>query len=100
MVGLHKYLAEKNNIQVTALLKHQQKMALHLVPKEDEKYLTEVGTIDDVNDSHHTAATQKAKKLKDKYKRGYKKLMKEKWNKNPMHGNFPCYVKKECIVTE
>ena len=54
--------------------------------------------IDNVNDSHPTAARKKAKKLKDK--RDYKKLIKEKWNKKPMHGKFQSYLDKEHIDDE
>ena len=54
MVGLHKYLTEKIDIHITALFKHQQNKALHSVTKETGQYLTEAGTIDDVNDSHST----------------------------------------------
>ena len=77
MVRVHMYLIEKNDIQITALLKHQQNKALHSLPTEAEMYLTETGTIDDVNDNHPTAAIKKAKMMKDKYRRHYKKLGKE-----------------------
>ena len=39
VVGVHKYLIEKNDIQITALFKHQQNKALHSVPREVEKCL-------------------------------------------------------------
>ena len=39
MVGLHKYLTEKIDIQKTAVFKHHNN-ALCLVPKEAKKYLS------------------------------------------------------------
>ena len=73
---------------------HQHK-ALHSVPNEAEKYLTDVVTVGDVSDNHSTAVTNKAKKWKDQCKREYRKLMKEKWNKKQMHGKFKSYLDKE-----
>ena len=58
---LHKYLTKKNDIQVTALFKNQQNNTLHSVSKEAEKYLTEAGTLDDVNDNHPKAVRKKSK---------------------------------------
>ena len=43
----------------------------HSVPKEAEKYLSEEGTMYDVNQQHPMNASQEARKLK--YKRDYKK---------------------------
>ena len=45
--------------------------ALHSVPKEADKYLTEAGTTDDMTNDHHKTATQKAKQLKLKYKEDF-----------------------------
>ena len=42
-------------------------------------------------------ATKKVKKLKDKYKRDYKKMKKDRWSENPMHGKFPNHLRKEYI---
>ena len=33
--------------------------------------------------------------MKHKYRTDYKKLMKEKLNKKPMHGKFPHFMDKE-----
>ena len=96
MVGLYEYLTQKNDIKIAALLKHWENKALHSIPKEADKYLTEAGPVDDVNDNHPTAAINKAKKLQDKYKRHYKKMM-EKWNNKPIHGKVPSYLDKEYI---
>ena len=43
------------------------------------------------------AATKKAKRLKDKCKRDYKKLIKEIRIEKPIHGKFPSYLDKEYI---
>ena len=37
MVGLHKYMREKNDIQIIAVLKYKQNKALHSLPNETEK---------------------------------------------------------------
>ena len=38
-----------------------------------------------------------AKKFKDKYKRDYKKMMKDRWSEKPTHGKFPNHLGKEYI---
>ena len=78
MVGLSKYMIEKDDPQITAFLNHQTSKALYSVPKEARKYLLEAGTQEDLQDTQPMTATQKAKKLKDRYKRDYKKLMRER----------------------
>ena len=71
MVRFHKYLKHMNDIQVTDLLKHQQAKVLYLEPKQTERYLTDAGTTDDVNETHPTTATKKNKNLKCKYMRDF-----------------------------
>ena len=46
MVGLHKYVMNKEDSQIQAVLRHQTAKALHSIPKEAEAYLTEAGTKD------------------------------------------------------
>ena len=48
MIGLQTYMTNKNDVQIQALLQHQNCKARHSVPKEAEKYLTEAGTTDDI----------------------------------------------------
>ena len=43
MVGLHKYMMNKNP-QIQAVTIHQTAKPLHSIPKEAEAYLTEAGT--------------------------------------------------------
>ena len=62
--------------------------ALHSVPKEVAKYLSEVGTHDFTTDTNKTA-TWKAKKLKHKYKVFIKNMVNNKWKEKVMHGKFP-----------
>ena len=40
MVGLHKYMMNKEDPQIKAVLRHQTAKALHSIPKEAEAYLT------------------------------------------------------------
>ena len=44
--------------------RHQNSKALHSVPKEAEKYMTEAGTTEDMTNDHGKTATWKAKQLK------------------------------------
>ena len=97
MIGLQKYMTNKENIQVQVI---QDSRALHSVPKEAETYLHEAGTIDDVSRYHGKAATWKAKSLKLKYKEDYKKLVKNKWKDKTMYSNFPKYLSKDYVGTE
>ena len=46
MVGLHKYMVNKEDSQIQAVLRHPTGKALHSIPKEAEAYLTEAGTND------------------------------------------------------
>ena len=58
--------------QIQAVLRHHNSKALHSVPKETEKYLTEAGSTDDMSSDHGKTATWKAKQLKLKYKENFK----------------------------
>ena len=64
MIGLQTYMTNKDDVQIQSVLRHQNSKALHSVPKEAEKYLTEAGTIDDMTNVHGKTATWKAKQLK------------------------------------
>ena len=61
MIGLQTYLTNKDDVQIQAVLRHQNSKALQSVPKEVEKYLTEAGTTDDMTNDHGKTATWKAK---------------------------------------
>ena len=78
IVGLHKYMTNKGDSQIQAVLRHQKSKALHSVPREAEAYLTVAGTIDLIISDLPKTATWKAKKLKLKYKEDYKKLVKNR----------------------
>ena len=41
MTGLQTYMTNKDDVQIQAVLRHKNSKALHSVPKEAEKYLTE-----------------------------------------------------------
>ena len=81
-------------------LQHQNSKALHSLPKEAEKYLTEAGTTDDMTNDHGKTATWKAKQLKLKYKEDFKKLVRDKWKEKAMHGKFPSYLDKDHVYVE
>ena len=40
VLGLHKYMTSKNNIQIQVVLRHHSSKALHSVPKEVAEYLS------------------------------------------------------------
>ena len=65
--GLQTYMANKDDVQIQAVFRHQNSTALHSIPKEADKYLTEAGTTDDMTNDHGKTATWKAKQLKLKY---------------------------------
>ena len=91
MIGLQMYMTNKDDVQIQAVLRHQNSKALHTVPKEAEKYLTEARTTDD----HGKTVTWKAKQLKLKYKEDFKKMVKNKWKEKAMHGKLPNYLDKD-----
>ena len=93
-------MIEKDDPQITGLLKHQIPKALSSVPKEAKKYLLQAGTQEEIQDTQPMTATQKVKMLKDRYKIAYKKLMRERWYHKQMHGKFPTLLEKEYIDTE
>ena len=82
MIGLQTYMTNKDDVKIQAVLRHQNSKALHSVPKEAEKYLTEAGTTDDMTNDHGKTATRKAKQLKLKYKEDFKKMVRDKWKEN------------------
>ena len=61
MIGLQTYMTNKDDVQIQAVLRHQNSKALHSVPKDAEKYLTEAGTTDDMTNDRGRTATWKAK---------------------------------------
>ena len=79
MIGSQTYMVNKDDVQIQAVLRHQNSKALHSVPKEAEKYLTEAGTTDDMTNDHGKTATWKAKQLNLKYKEDFKKMARDKW---------------------
>ena len=100
MIGLQTYMTNKDDVQIQAVLQHQNSKALHSVPKEAEKYLTEGGTTDDMINVHGKTATWKAKQLKLKYKEDFKKMVRDKWKEKAMHGKFPSYLDKDHVDAE
>ena len=100
IIGLQTYMTNKDNVQIQAVLRHQNPKALHSVPKEAGKYLTEAGTTDDMTSDHGKTATWKAKQLKLKYKEDFMKMVRDKWNKKAMHGKFPNYLDKDHVDVE
>ena len=100
MLGLQTYMTNKDDVQIQAVLRHQNFKALHSVPKEAEKYLTETGRTDDMTNDHSKTVTWKAKQLKFKYKEDIKKMVRDKWKEKAMHGKFPNYLDKDHVDVE
>ena len=100
MIGLQTYMTNKDDVQIQAVLQHQNSKAHHSVPKEAEKYLTGAGTTDDMTNDHGKTATWKAKHLKPKYKEDFKKMVRDKWREKAMHGKFPNYLDKDHVDVE
>ena len=78
MVGLHKYMMNKEDSQIQAVLRHHTGKVLHSIPKEAEAYLTEAGTKDLITNDLPKPATWKAKKLKLRYKEDVNKLVRDR----------------------
>ena len=100
MIGLQTYMTNKDDVQIQAVLRHQNSKALHSVPKEAEKYLTEAGTTHDMTNDHGKTAIWKAKQLKLEYKEDFKKMVRDKWKEKAMYGNFPNYLDKDHVDVE
>ena len=89
MIGLQTHMTNKDDVEIQAVLRHQNSKALHSVPKEAEKYLAEAGTADDMTNDHGKTATWKAKQLMLKYKEDFKKMVRDKWRKRPCMESSP-----------
>ena len=100
MIGLQAYMTNKDVVQIQAVLRHQNSKALHSVPKEEEKYLTEAGTTHDMTSDHGKTATWRAKHLKLKYKEDFKKMVRDRWKEKAMYGKFPNYLDKDYVDVE
>ena len=98
MVGLHKYMMNKEDPQIQAVLRHQTAKALHSIPKEAEAYLTEAGTKDLITNDLTKSATWKAKKPKLKYKEDVNKLVRNRWKEKAMHVNSPSTWRKVMLI--
>ena len=100
MIRLQTYITNKDDVQIQAVLRNQHSKALHFVPKEVEKYLTEAEITDEMTNHHGKTATWKAKQLKLKYKEDFKKMVRDKWKEKAMHGKFPNYLDKDPVDAE
>ena len=100
MVGLHKYMMNKEDSKIQAVLRHQIAKALHSIPKEADTYLTEAGTKDLIINDLPKSARWKAKKLKLKYNKDVNKLVKDRWKEKAMHGKLPKYLEKDHVDQE
>lgn len=92
IIGLNRYLVSKDDHQLAAVLKHHKAKALYSIPKQAEKYLSELSTEDPIGTSHSCTATSDAKMLKSKYKADYQRAMRTTWCEKHMHGKFPKYL--------
>ena len=100
MIGLQTYMTNKDDVQIQAVLRHQNTKALHSVLREAEKYLREAGITDDMTNDHGKTATWKAKQLKLKYKEDFKKMVRDRWKEKAMHGKLPNYLDKDHVDVE
>ena len=100
MVGLHKYMTNKEDSWIQAVLRHHTGKALHSIPKEAEAYLTEAGTIDLITNDPPKSAIWKAKKLKLKYKEDVNKLVRDSQKEKAMHGKPSKYLEKDHVDQE
>ena len=57
MIGLQTRMTNRDDVQIQAVLRHQNSKALHSVPKEAEKYSTEAGITDDMTNDHGKTST-------------------------------------------
>ena len=81
-IGLHKYLPDKNNIQIEGFLKIGK---LRFYIQYPWKWNSNRGRNNRrVNEECPTITTKKGKKLKDKYKVDCMKLKNEIWPKKPI----------------
>ena len=100
MIGLQTYMTNKDDVKIKAVLRHQNSKALHSVPKEAEKYLTEAGTTDDMTNEQGKTVTWKAKWLKLKYREDFRNMVRDKWKEKAMHGKFSSYLDKDHVYVE
>ena len=98
MVGLQKYMMNKEDSQIQAVLRHHIGNALHSIPKEAEAYLTEAGTKDLITNDLPKSATWKAKKLKLKYKEDINKLVRDRWKEKAYMVNSPNTWRKIILI--
>ena len=93
MVGLSKYMIEKDDPQITALLKCKTSKALFSIPKEAKKYLLEEGTQADLQAIQPITTTQKdraERQIQETLQRTDEGIMVSK----PMHGNLPTLLER------
>ena len=100
MIVPQAYMTNKYDVQIQAVLRHQNSEALHSIPKEAGKYLREAGTTDDMTNNHGKTVIWKAKQLKLKYKEDFKKMVRDKWKEKAMHEKFPNYLDKDHVDLE
>ena len=97
LVGLHKYMMNKEDSQIQAVLRHQTSRVLHSIPKEAEVYLTEAGTKDLITNDISKSATWKTEKLNNE---DINKLVRNRWKEKAMHGKLPKYLEKDHVDQE
>ena len=100
MIGLHKYMVNKGDSQIQAVLGHHTGKALHSIPKEAKTYPTEAGTKYLITNDLPKSTTWKAKKLKLEYKEDINELVRDRWKEKAMHGKLPRYLEKDHVDQE
>ena len=90
----------KDDEQIQAILRHQNSKALHSVPKEAERYLTEDGTRNNTMNDQSKITTWKANQLKLKYKEDFNMMLWDMRKEKAMHGKFPNYFDKSHVDVE
>ena len=100
MIRLQTYVTNKDDVQMQAILRHQNFKALHPVPKEAEKYLIKAGTTGNMTNDDGKTATWKAKQLMFKYKEDFKKIVRDKWKEKAKNGKLPNYLDKDHVDVE
>jgi hypothetical protein len=92
-VGLETYLKESHDHLLQKVFQHEKSKKLYSVHKEAEKFKLESGT-EDLIPKENESLTEKAKRLKEKFKDNLQEQLQSRWESKPLHGQYIARINK------
>jgi len=98
-VGLNTYLATTQDNLLKLVFQHEGSKKLYSVSREAQKFMHELNVPPMIKNDQEQV-TMFAKRTKHAAKECGLRKMREKWEEKPMHGQYPCRIRKPDVEKE